>query len=156
MTSRLWFTISLMLTFACGGATQQAVEAPRAEKLAGERVPVGTNFKSVIAVIPVKDHVAAVAWYGSWIGRDADVVPMDGVAEWNLAGGGWLQVALDPEHAGSTTVVVGVVDADAQHASLAAAGVATGDVQDLGFIKLVEAVDPDGNKIVFVQETGAP
>jgi hypothetical protein len=81
---------------------------------------------------------------------------MDGVAEWKLSGSGWLQVAHDPEHAGSTTVVVGVVDIDAQRTACVAAGVAAGDVQDLGVVKLVEIADPDGNKVVFVQETSAP
>jgi predicted enzyme related to lactoylglutathione lyase len=153
---RTHLTIALLLTTACSRAPQAASETPRAEESTAGTAQPTTNLNSVIAVVPVKDHAAATAWYGSWIGRDADVIPMDGVAEWNLAANGWLQVALDPNHAGSSTVVIGVNDIDAQRTACAGAGVVVGDVQDHGFIKLLEAQDPDGNKVVFVQETGAP
>jgi hypothetical protein len=62
-----------------------------------------SNFSSVVAVPPVTDHGKAVNWYQNWIWRAADVEPMEGVTEWQLAGN-------------------------------------------------AEAVDPAGNKIVFVQE----
>ncbi|MEJ3652962.1 VOC family protein [Actinomycetes bacterium KLBMP 9759] len=111
-----------------------------------------SNVASVVAVLPVTDHEKAVAWYRSWIGRAPDVVPMEGIAEWQLAGNAWIQVSLDPEAAGRTTAVVGVLDLDAQRAACAAADVAVGEVADHGFVKTAEAVDPAGNKILFVQE----
>ncbi|MFC3448313.1 hypothetical protein [Amycolatopsis speibonae] len=43
------------------------------------------RFKNVLAVLPVSDHAAAVAWYKQWIGRGPDVEPTEGVAEWPLA-----------------------------------------------------------------------
>ena len=112
-----------------------------------------TNLTSVVSVVPVADHAAATAWYARWIGRDADLVPMDGPAEWQLARGGWLQVALDPDHAGETTVALTVLDLEAQRAVFADAAIPLGDVQDYGFVRLVEVSDPDGNTLVFVQET---
>lgn len=112
----------------------------------------GSTFVSVVAVLPVTDHAEAVAWYQRWIGRAPDVEPMDGVAEWQLAENAWIQVALDPDAAGGTTVVVGVADVEAQRAACADAGVAVGDVSDYGFVKIAEAVDPAGNKVTFVQE----
>jgi hypothetical protein len=120
-----------------------------------ERTPpgmAGSNLQNVVAVLPVVDHAAAVAWYQRWIGRAPDVVPMDGIAEWGLADNAWIQVTADPDSAGKTTVVVGVGDVDAQRATCETAGVTVGDVNDLGFIKTAEAVDPAGNTILFVQE----
>jgi hypothetical protein len=87
-----------------------------------------------------------------WIGRAPDVEPMEGVAEWQLVENAWIQVSVDPESAGHSTVVVGVKDIDAQRSAFAAVAVPVSDVNDYGFIKTAEAVDPAGNKIVFVQE----
>jgi hypothetical protein len=70
-----------------------------------------SNLKSVVGVLPVVDHAAAVSWYQKWVGRAPDVEPMEGVAEWQLAENAWIQViqvSADPEPAGKTTVVVGV------------------------------------------------
>jgi hypothetical protein len=112
-----------------------------------------SNLASVVGVLPVTDHVKAVTWYQKWIGRAPDVEPMEGIAEWQLAENAWIQVAVDPESAGHTTVVVGVKDIDAQRSACAAVEVAVGDVSDYGFVKTAEAVDPAGNKILFVQES---
>jgi hypothetical protein len=112
----------------------------------------GSNLTSVVGVLPVTDHAKAVTWYQRWIGRAPDVEPMEGIAEWQLAENAWIQVAVDPASAGGTTVVVGVTDIDAQRAACAAAEVEVGDVNDYGFVKTAEAVDPAGNKILFVQE----
>jgi hypothetical protein len=111
-----------------------------------------SNFASVVGVLPVTDHATAVEWYQRWIGRGPDVEPMEGVAEWQLAENAWIQVSVDPDSAGRTTVVVGVGDIEAQRTTCAEAGVAIGDVNDYGFVKTAEAVDPAGNKILFVQE----
>lgn len=110
------------------------------------------NLKNVAAVLPVADHAAAVAWYKQWIGRAPDVEPMEGVAEWQLADNAWIQVTLDPDAAGKTSVVIGVEDIDDHVAGLAAEDVHCGEIQDYDFIKLSEVVDADGNKISFVWE----
>jgi hypothetical protein len=111
-----------------------------------------SNLTSVVGVLPVADHATAVTWYQRWIGRSPDVEPMEGVAEWQLAGDAWIQVSADPEAAGRTTIVVGVKDVVAQRAACAAVDIAVGNVADYGFIKTAEAEDPAGNKILFIQE----
>lgn len=132
---------------AKGSATPGDAQASSVQALPGNQ-----NLTSIVAVIPVKDHAAAVAWYSKWIGRKADLTPVEGVAEWNLAGGGWLQVALDPEHAGGSSFVLGVRDLAAQVTTCTKAGVSMGEIQDHGFVKLAEGTDPDGNKIIFVED----
>jgi len=113
---------------------------------------VPSNLVSVVSVLPVADHAVAVKWYKKWIGRAPDVMPMDGVAEWQLAPGAWIQVALDANAAGRSTVVVGVRDVEAQRSACATAGIAVGAVSDYGFVRIAEAIDPAGNKVLFVQE----
>jgi len=119
------------------------------------------NINSVIAVVPVKDYDKAIKWYKKLLGRDADIVPVEGVAEWQLAENAWLQVTIDQERAGGTTVIVGVNDVDAQCNSCAEANVPLGEVVEYpGIIKMAEITDPDGNKVAFVQDisngTGVP
>ena len=137
-------------------AASGAASMPSAQAQVNQRLASTGAFTGVVAVLPVKDHAASVAWYARWLGRNPDVVPMEGVAEWNLAQAGWLQVALDPVNAGRTSVVVTVHDANAQRLVCSKAGLNPGDVQDLGVVKLVELKDPDGNNVVFVQEVQAP
>ena len=111
------------------------------------------NLKNVIAVIPVKNQEVAINWYKKLIGRDADVIPTDDVAEWQVADKTWIQVGVDPDNAGNTTVIFNVTDFDAQCEACAEADISLGEVVEYtGIVKLVDAVDPDGNKITFVQE----
>ena len=110
-----------------------------------------SNLNSVVSILPVADHPAAVAWYQRWIGREPDVVPADGVAEWQLAEAAWIQVSVADDGTGTSSVVVGVDDLDLQLEHCAATGVDVGDVDDLGFIRLAATTDPDGNTITFVQ-----
>lgn len=75
------------------------------------------------------------------------------MAEWQLAGNAWLHVTADPERAGSTTVIIGVNDIDAQCSACAAANVSHGEVVEYPkIIKMIEVIDPDGNKVSFVQD----
>ncbi len=111
------------------------------------------SLKSVISVISVTDQFTAVTWYEKLLGRSPDVVPADGVAEWQLADKAWLQVTTDPENVGNTTVIINVSDLDAQRTACAEANVSLGEVVEYpGIVKIIDAIDPDGNKITFVQE----
>lgn len=112
-----------------------------------------TNIANVVAVVPVRDHRSAVTWYTTLLGRGADVVPADDVAEWQLADNAWLQVGADPERAGYTTVIIGVHDIDAQRNFCERAGVTLGEIVEIPeLIKMAETADPEGNKVVFVQD----
>lgn len=111
------------------------------------------NLKNVISVIPTTNYDTAVNWYKKLIGRDADVVPTEGVSEWQLAANAWLQVGTDPDNSGNTTVVINVDDVEAQCAACEEAGIPLGEVVEYaGIVKMVDATDPDGNKITFVEE----
>ena len=58
-----------------------------------------SNINSVVSVLPVKDYSVAIAWYAQLLGREADLVPVEGVAEWHITDGAWIQVCLDTERA---------------------------------------------------------
>jgi predicted enzyme related to lactoylglutathione lyase len=111
------------------------------------------NINSVISVIPVKDFEKAFEWYRKLFGRDPDIVPMEGIAEWQLVENAWIQVSIDPERAGNTTVVVGVNDVEAQCKIYSEANFLVGEIVEYPeLIKMAEIIDPEGNKISFVQD----
>lgn len=114
----------------------------------------GNNFTSVVSVLYVAKHPEAVAWYSKWLGRAPDVSPDEGIAEWMIAENAWIQVAVaqDEGLVGKSSVVCGVRDLDVQRATCERVGIAVGETQDYGFIKLISVVDPAGNSVVFVQE----
>ncbi|MFW2374817.1 MAG: VOC family protein [Gammaproteobacteria bacterium] len=111
------------------------------------------NINSVIAVVPVRDHDKAITWYEKLLGRKADVVPVEGVAEWQLAENAWIQISIDLERAGVTSVVIGVNDIEAQRNVCSEANLDLGEIIEYPeIIKMAEIVDPEGNKIAFVQD----
>lgn len=108
------------------------------------------SFTRVLAQVVVGDHDRAVAWYARLFGRAPDTTPMDGLAEWQLTGTGWLQVFSDAATAGNSTVTLGVDDLDPHLADLGdieAARQTTSRDQQLGTV-----TDPDGNVIVLAQD----
>lgn len=116
-----------------------------------------SNINSVFAVVSVRNQQDAVRWYANLIGRDADMIPVEGVAEWQLADSAWLQVTEDSERAGTSTVIVGVNDIETQCRACAEANVPHGEVIEYpNVIRMLELVDPDGNKIAFVEDISSP
>ena len=57
------------------------------------------------------------------LSRPADARPMEGLAEWKLADGGWIQVFQDKDRAGSSSVTYLVSAPDDQPAELKAKGI---------------------------------
>lgn len=104
---------------------------------------------NVRANVAVADHAAATAWYVQLFGRDVDSRPMDGLAEWDIAAAGGLQVALDAERAGTATVTLIVDDLAACVAELRGRGIDAPDVTVGTGAQFVQITDPDGNTLVF-------
>lgn len=114
------------------------------------------NINSVISVLQVRDLEKAVEWYRNLLGRYADIIPMDGVAEWQIADNAWIQVTVDPtdlERVGKSTVIVGVNSIEEQSSACDKANIEHSEVVVYPeIIKVFEVVDPDGNKITFVED----
>ena len=134
-------SLTLLLGAACGCASASKEKKPD--------LPT-SNFKSVVAIAAVVDQPAAVLWC------PADLTPSEGVAEWELAPNAWLQVAVDPVHAGKGSIAVVVHDLEAQQKTCSSTGTPLGEVQDFGVVKILEATDPEGNALVFVEEVAPP
>jgi predicted enzyme related to lactoylglutathione lyase len=113
--------------------------------------PAESRLINVVGVLPVADFDAAISWYAKLLGRDPDLEPDEGVAEWQIAENAWIQVSANPEFAGKTAIVIGVDDIEAHVADCEKAGIATGEIIDYGVVKLINTTDPAGNTVTFVQ-----
>lgn len=106
---------------------------------------------NVLAVIPVADHDAALAWYGRLLGRPPDRSPMAGLAEWQVTETGGFQVLRFVDRAGTASLTLAVDDLEAHVAELASRGVAVGAITAGEMARFVVVTDPAGNAITFAQ-----
>jgi glyoxylase I family protein len=109
------------------------------------------SIQHVLAVIPVTDIDVAAAFYGKLFGRPADNNPMPVLVEWQVVPGGWLQVFVDEERAGSGLVNFAVDDL-AEHVRRAREnGLEPGEIVGVNKgVELSTLNDPDGNVIRLI------
>ncbi len=110
---------------------------------------------NVMPELMVADFDAGVAWYQTFFGRAPDRRPMDGLVEWQLAGGGGVQVFHSADSAGTSNIAIAVDDVDAQVAGLVDRGITTEVFEaPSGQFRLATIQDPAGNTIRSAQELG--
>jgi predicted enzyme related to lactoylglutathione lyase len=107
------------------------------------------TFTRLLAQMTVSDLDRAVNWYARLFGREPDARPMDGLVEWHLGEAFGIQVWLDPERAGRSTMVLDESDLDARATTLDAAGLSYQGPQAVTASRVVQLADPDGNQIVI-------
>jgi glyoxylase I family protein len=109
------------------------------------------SIEHVLSVVPVSDLDRANAWYELLFGRPADNHPMPVLVEWQVVPGGWVQVFVDAERAGSGLLNFAVDDLGAHVAEATERGLASGDVEDADKgVQLSTLQDPDGNLIRLI------
>lgn len=110
------------------------------------------TFSHVLAVAPVRDIETAVDWYTRLMGRQPDTRPMPGLADWHVAPGGWVQVFVSPEHAGSTLLNLAVENLDATLAQLADRDIHGADIQPgAQNVRFTAVHDPAGNRVTLIE-----
>jgi catechol 2,3-dioxygenase-like lactoylglutathione lyase family enzyme len=110
----------------------------------------------IAAVVATRDYATARAWYGRLLGRDPDLEPIDGVAEWQTTATAWLQLVEDTGRAGKSAVRFGVSDLASQIAELNDAGIAAAEpIVIADMVTVVDVADPDGNEVSFVEDISA-
>lgn len=109
------------------------------------------SIEHVLSVVPVSDLDRSNAWYERLFGRPADNNPMPVLVEWQLVPGGWVQVFVDADRAGSGLVNFAVDELHAHVAAAAEQGLAPGAVEDVNKgVALSTLHDPDGNVIRLI------
>jgi hypothetical protein len=103
---------------------------------------------NALASLAVRDLSAASAWYETLLGPGTR--PMPEVIEWQLQGGGGLQVYAAPERAGHGSCTIIVTDIDETVRLLHATNLApTARPARNDRVDTVMIQDPDGNSIAF-------
>lgn len=120
-------------------------------------------MKSLISVFQVSDIDQSLNWYKKWLG-EPDVIPMEGMAEYQIAPNAWLQlflyypkqnqVAPSDENSDNrpSAIVIGVEDIHLTQKTLQDNGIEVSDIADYEVVLTIDVFDPDGNQITFVQE----
>jgi predicted enzyme related to lactoylglutathione lyase len=109
------------------------------------------SIEHVLAVVPVTDLERSRRWYETLFGRAADNNPMPNLVEWQVVPGGWVQVFVDDQRAGSTLVNLAVEDLDAHIDELKQRGREPGEVVEANKgVRLSTITDPDGNTIRLI------
>jgi glyoxylase I family protein len=109
------------------------------------------TFEHVLAVVPVTDLDAAKAFYERLFGRAPDNNPMPVLVEWQVVPGGWVQVFVDEERAGSGLVNLAVDDLAGHVAEARDRGLAPGEIEGVNKgVELATLADPDGNLIRLI------
>lgn len=107
-------------------------------------------FKEVTVGVPVASVAKAEEWYLKMLGSDVEVLrPVPGVVEFKVAPNVWFQIfESDGQQPSKTTVRFLVDDMQTTQASIAQAGIDTGEaitVPDV--VTYSEFADPDGNAL---------
>lgn len=109
------------------------------------------SIEHVLAVVPVTDVDRSRRWYEALFGRAPDNNPMPGLVEWQLIRGGWIQVFVDGEHAGSTAVNVAVDDFEVHIDDLRQRGLEPSEIVEANKgVRLSTLTDPDGNRVTLI------
>jgi hypothetical protein len=106
---------------------------------------------NILAGIAVKDLKTAISWYSDLLDRIPDIQPMDGLAEWEFEGGGWLQLFEDDARAGHSSATIADNDLEGRVHDLNAKGIAISHTGSSESVRIAIIADPDGNQIVFAQ-----
>ncbi len=109
------------------------------------------SIEHVLAVVPVTDVDRSRRWYEALFGRAPDNNPMPSLVEWQVIRGGWVQVFVDGEHAGSTAVNVAVDDLEVHIDDLRQRGLEPSEIVEANKgVRLSTLTDPDGNRVTLI------
>lgn len=111
-------------------------------------------FTRVLAQATVTDLDRAQSWYDRLFERPPDATPMPGLLEYHLGDSFGVQVFLEPDRAGRSSIVLSETDLDATAVRLREAGLTDDDVEPISAGRALMLTDPDGNRVVLVAQPG--
>jgi predicted enzyme related to lactoylglutathione lyase len=114
------------------------------------------SIVNALAGIMVLDLEPAVAWYENLLDRPPDKRPMEGLAEWRMRDGAWIQVYEDKQRAGLSSVTFAVEGFEQQLEQLKAKGVPVEATTSSDYVKTATVKDPSGNRVVFAELSDQP
>jgi catechol 2,3-dioxygenase-like lactoylglutathione lyase family enzyme len=107
------------------------------------------SIETIFANVSCSDLETSVAWYEKLFGRSPTRRPMAGLAEWQLTESAEMQLYEAKEHAGHSTLTLGVMPIEPERERLEAAGLGPGPVEPADDYFILRLRDPDGNLVVL-------
>ncbi|CAN5659405.1 hypothetical protein BH11MYX1_BH11MYX1_09030 [soil metagenome] len=107
------------------------------------------SIATVFAHVSCRNLAASTAWYEKLFGAPPTRSPMKGLNEWHFTESAEVQLFEAPEHAGHSTLTLGVLPLEPHRARLVAAGLDPGPIEDATHFFIMRMRDPDQNLVVF-------
>jgi catechol 2,3-dioxygenase-like lactoylglutathione lyase family enzyme len=107
------------------------------------------SIETIFANVSCSDLGTSTAWYEKLFGKPPTRRPMAGLVEWQLTESAEMQLFESKEHAGHSTLTLGVMPIEPERERLDTAGLEPGPVEPADDFFIVRLRDPDGNLVVL-------
>lgn len=106
-------------------------------------------IETVFAHVSCSDLVTSAAWYEKLFGKPPIRRPMPGLAEWQFSESAEVQLHQERQHAGASTLTLGVLPIEPERQRLQQAGLQPGPIEETHGYFIMRLRDPDQNLVVF-------
>ena len=107
------------------------------------------GIATVFAHVSCRDLKTSAPWYEKLFGKAPVRRPMAGMAEWQFSDSAEVQLYEEKEHAGHSTLTLGVLPLTPERERLEKAGLNPGPIEKAHGYFIMRIRDPDRNLIVF-------
>jgi hypothetical protein len=107
------------------------------------------SIATVFAHVSCSDLPVSTRWYERLFGKPPDRRPMPRLAEWQFSESAEVQLYEEKEHAGHSTLTLGVLPLEPERQRLLEAGLQPGPIEETEDFFIMQIRDPDWNLIVF-------
>jgi hypothetical protein len=107
------------------------------------------SISTIFANVSCSDLETSIGWYEKLFGAPPTRRPMPRLAEWHLSDNAELQLYEAEEHAGHSTLTLGVLPLEPERNRLLAAGIECGPIEQAEHFYIMRMRDPDQNLVVL-------
>jgi hypothetical protein len=107
------------------------------------------SIATIFAHVSCSDIGNSALWYEKLFGKPPIRRPMPGLVEWQFTASAELQLYEEKEHAGHSTLTLGVLPLEPERKRLQDAGLPPGPIEETAGYFIMRIRDPDQNLIVF-------
>lgn len=107
------------------------------------------SIQTIFAHVSCADINVSALWYEKLFGKAPIRRPMPGLVEWQFSDSAEVQLHEEKEHAGSSTLTLGVLPLEPERKRLEQTGLKPGPIEETNGYFIMRIRDPDHNLIVF-------
>jgi hypothetical protein len=107
------------------------------------------TIATIFAQVSCGDLETSIIWYEKLFGKPPRRRPMPGLAEWQFSDSAEVQLFEAKEHAGHSTLTLGVLPLEPERQRLEQEGLNPGPIEEAKDFFIMRLRDPDDNLVVF-------